>query len=63
MPNQSINLTSTSGFRKLADIEAEVIEKALIFHGWQKKTTANALNITRPTLDRKIGAYKIGRDP
>ncbi|MCA9655745.1 MAG: sigma-54-dependent Fis family transcriptional regulator [Myxococcales bacterium] len=49
----------TSAPRTLADMERDHIRRTLEQLGWIKKAAAEALGISRPTLDRKIRLYRL----
>jgi DNA-binding NtrC family response regulator len=46
----------------LRDVERMHIAAALEFTGWNKRRTCALLEISRPTLDRKIEEYALARD-
>ncbi|GAB4264944.1 MAG: sigma-54 dependent transcriptional regulator [Deferrisomatales bacterium] len=45
--------------KSIQDVEREHIENVLAFTGYEKKRAAEILNISRPTLDKRIRAYGI----
>ncbi len=49
-------------FRTMAEIEAEVVEKALEHSQWRISKTARMLNISRSTLYRKMDEYNISQN-
>jgi two-component system response regulator AtoC len=46
-------------WKDLASVEAEYIRHVLEHTGWNKTESSRILNISRPTLDRKIREYKL----
>jgi transcriptional regulator with PAS, ATPase and Fis domain len=46
----------------LQNAEADVLSKALIENNWNKRQTAQSLNISRSTLWRKMKRYKLYPD-
>jgi len=49
--------------QRLADVEADHIQKILDANNWQKSRVARILAITRTTLYRKISEYGLQRPP
>jgi two-component system response regulator AtoC len=47
----------------LREVEKVHIARALRHTGWNKRRTCGLLQITRPTLDRKIKEFGLERDP
>ncbi len=47
----------------LAEPEKRIIEAALRAHGWNRQATAEALEINRTTLYKKMKRYKLDLDP
>jgi DNA-binding NtrC family response regulator len=50
------------GIRSLDDVERDHIRATLRRFGWHKRRTAEALEISRVTLDRKIRRYELSPD-
>ena len=48
--------------RTVEDVEMQVIQSTLTANKWKKTKTAEALGISRPTLDSKIAKYSLRRD-
>ncbi len=48
--------------RTVEDVEMQVIKSTLSHHRWKKSKTAEALGISRPTLDSKILKYGLTRE-
>jgi transcriptional regulator with PAS, ATPase and Fis domain len=48
--------------RTVEDVEMQVIQSTLNSHSWKKSKVAEALGISRPTLDSKILKYGLSRE-